>query len=79
MPTRRQINLFRDLSDIRMKIWLTVLFGGCYLGILIVLVVVIFTNEGWQNAAILGFIESILTLSIPQIVKHFFPSRDNQQ
>lgn len=78
MQTRRQINLFRDLSDIRMKICLTILFGGCYLGILIVLVVVIFTNQCWQNAAILGFIESILTLVIPQIVKHFFPSRDNQ-
>jgi hypothetical protein len=77
MPTRRQINLFRDLSDIRMKICLTVLFGGCYLGILIVIVIVIFTNQRWQNAAILGFIESLLTFAIPQIVKHFFPSRDN--
>ena len=78
MPTRRQINLFRELSDVRMKIWLTILFGGCYLSILIVIVVVIFTNQRWQNTAILGFIESLLTFAIPQIVKHFFPSRNNK-
>jgi hypothetical protein len=76
MPTRRQINLFRELSDIRMKISLTILFGGCYLGILIVIVVMVFKNHEWQNLAILGFIESLLTIAIPQIVKHFFPSRD---
>ncbi len=79
MATRRQVNLFRDLSDIRLKIGLTILFGGCYLGILIVIVIVIFTNQDWKNAAILGVIESILTLAIPQIVRHFFPNRDNQQ
>ena len=79
MPTKRQINLFRDLSDIRMKIGLTILYGGCYLRILVVIIIFIFSNQQWQNTAILGFIESILTLAIPQIVRHFFPNRDNQQ
>lgn len=76
--TSESVDLFRKLADIWMKIMITIVIVGIYAAAIIVLIVKVCDESPWQNNIILGAVDGLLTISMPIIVRHFFPKQDSQ-
>lgn len=74
---QRQLDLYRELSDIHSKRLLTKVLASCYVAVLGVLIYLVLNESPWQNTVILGVVELVLTIAIPPMIKHFFPSRNS--
>lgn len=79
MRDREQVDLFRDLADVWMKIIITGIILLIYSSVMVILIILIFSEHPWQNTAILAFVEALLTMVIPTMARHFFPKRDLQE
>ena len=74
---QRQLDLYRELSDIHSKRFLTKVLASCYVVVLGVLIFLVLNESPWQNTIILGLVELVLTIAVPSMIKHYFPSRNS--
>jgi hypothetical protein len=73
MSTRRQITAYQEISDIFLKVIITIVVLGCFVTVLIFLL----TSEAvWQKTAPLSAIELLMAGSFYPVIKHFFPRRN---
>ena len=80
MATKKEqqnIDMFREMNDIRLKAAITIVLLSCYVIVLIFLLVLVCLNRPFENMKIIAVIETLLTLALPFIFRHFFPTRKN--
>lgn len=76
MATKNQVDIFRELSHIWMKIIITIIVVGCYVAVLVFIMYLIVSDKPWENVALITGFEAILTFCMPQLMKHYFPNRE---
>lgn len=74
MTTKSQFNLYKALTDLVLKVIITLSVLGCFIAGFSFLIYLINENHPWQNLTILGGIDGLIALSMPQVLKHFFPN-----
>lgn len=74
--TQKNINLFQQLANIWIKIIFSVVILVCWVGVLIFIGYLIVQNQPWYNIALVTTLEAILTRTMPQLLKHYFPTNN---
>ena len=75
MATQKQINIYRELNDIKLKAIITLVVLGCFVVGFGFVIFLICSNHPWQNTALVGTLDGLIALSFPHILKHHFPNR----
>lgn len=75
MATKKQVDIYRELSDIRLKVLITVVVLGCFVFGFGFVIYLIYSNHPWQNTLLIGTLDGSIALSFPHILKHYFPNR----
>lgn len=74
--TQKKVDLFRQLSHI----WVKMIFSGviliCWVLVLVLIAVLILKDKPWYNIALVTTLEAILTRTMPQLLKHYFPTNE---
>jgi hypothetical protein len=81
MATQKQLanlNMYREMTDIKLKATITLVLLSCYVIVLFFLIYLVYLHRPFENMKLIGTIETILTFALPFIFRHFFPSRSPQ-
>lgn len=77
MATRGQVNVYQAIADLILKAIIVMAIVICFLVGFGFLIYLNYLNRPWQNMALLGAVDAMLAWSFPYILKHYFPSRNN--
>jgi hypothetical protein len=69
----RQIEIYERIKNVNLKIVVTIVFLTVMVGVLIVFIILCFTNDKGIEKIVLGVIECIMVNAIRPLAKHFFP------
>lgn len=72
--TQKKVDLFRQLSHIWAKLILSAVITICWVAILIFIGYLIINNKHWINIGLVTILETAITFTMPQLMKHYFPS-----
>jgi hypothetical protein len=75
MATSKQVEATIALRNQVLKEKVTYVFLGCYV-VLIVFIIVAFCVFPWRVGAITTVLETVLTVTITPMAKHFFKARE---
>lgn len=76
MATKKQVDIYRDLNDIRLKTMIAIVVVLCFVVGFGFVIYLICSEQPWKNIALVGTLDGLIALSFPQILKHFFPNRN---
>jgi hypothetical protein len=74
--TKKQVDVYKELSDMILKIIITIILIICFC---IVLGFLLFSEPTWAKTAPLSVIESILGIAIRPLMKHFYPDKNKEE
>jgi len=74
MATKKQVDIYRELNDIRLKTFITIAVVICFLCGFGFVIYLICSDKPWQNTVLVGTLDGIMAYSFPQIIRHFFPN-----
>ena len=75
--TKSQFNIYQALTDLVLKVIITLSVLGCFIVGFGFLIYLINENHPWQNLTVLGGIDSLIALSLPIVLRHFFPDKSS--
>jgi|GEM_PF-3346223 len=71
--SKEQANVYKILSEIFLKVLVTITFLGVFIAIVIQL---LYAEPTWSKTAPLAIIEGILSMTIYKMVDYFFPRKN---
>ncbi|AOW10032.1 hypothetical protein [Flavobacterium gilvum] len=75
MATQKQVDLYRELNDIKLKATITIVVLLCFVIGFLFVIYLICSKHPWQNTALVGTLDGLIAMSFPYILKHHFPNR----
>jgi hypothetical protein len=72
--TQKKVDLFRQLSHIYAKLILSGIVALCWVAVLIFIGYLIITDKDWVSIGLVTSLEIVITLAMPQLMKHYFPT-----
>jgi hypothetical protein len=75
--TESQLNLYQALTNLMLKVVITFSVLGCFITGFGFLIYLVNENHPWQNLTILGGIDGLIGLSLPIVLRHFFPDKSS--
>jgi hypothetical protein len=74
--TQKQIDMYRQLSHILMKMIFSAVLLICFVGVLIFIGYLIISKQSFLNIALVTVLETGVGYCMPQIIKHYFPTNE---
>jgi hypothetical protein len=79
MANKRKIDTYYALTNLALKVLLTLSILLCFVCGFFFVLYLIYANHPWQNTILIGGMDSLLAFSFPSILNHFFPKNTNNQ
>lgn len=73
MATKKQLDTYKALTDLALKVFITLVIVLCFASGFFFVIYLIYSNHSWQNTALIAGIDGLIGLSLPAVLNHFFP------